>query len=405
MLTQRMLFWGWGLLVGLGLGCTTPTLDPHADLPFAPAGPDAAPEPGQMGPYAVGVRAIAFEDPTRHTNGSAAPRLLRTEIWYPAAESARGQIENYVLHDYLSPTQQAEIPPEALGNLETLAQRDAEIRANEKFPVVLFSHGKGGIRMQSTFFTVQLASHGFIVVAPDHEGDTLRHLLDEGDIVISSTADSFFDRPLDISFLLNELEKPTDNPLFSMMDLEKVGVSGHSFGALTAFRSAGFDARIDAVLAHTPVGIGLVELGLEVPVEDFGIPVMIQAGGMDRTLPADMHAVSVWEDMQAPAYYLMLNQAGHFTFSDLCILDVETIDAALEEIDASNVLTDGCGEDNISPARAFPAIRHYSIAFFNRWLRGSEMSDAHFVPLHELSIDGMQWTEDDGFFEHVTSAP
>ena len=259
--------------------------------------------------------------------------------------------------------------------------------------------------MQSTFFTVQLASHGFIVVAPDHEGDTLRHLLDEGDIVISSTADSFFDRPLDVSFLLNELEKPNDDPLFQMMDLDRVGVAGHSFGALTAFRSAGFDARIDAVLAHTPVGIGLVELGLEVPVADFGIPVMIQAGGMDRTLPADMHAVSVWDDMRAPAYFLMLNEAGHFTFSDLCILDVETIDAALEEIDASNVLTDGCGEDNISPARAFPVIRHYSIAFFNRWLRGSEATDSFFVPLHDLRVDDVSLAESEGFFEQVLTSP
>lgn len=394
----------WMCLALLSIGCVDRTPSPDADLPFPPAGPSAAPPPAEMGPYAVGVRTIDFVDTSRTTPGSSEPRRLRTEIWYPAAESARGRVERYVLHDYLSPSQQAEIPAEALGALETAAQRDAPIRASgEKFPVVLFSHGKGGIRMQSTFFTVFLASHGFVVVAPDHEGDTLRHLLDEGDIVISPTTDSFFDRPLDMSFVLDRLEEPHDDPLFQIMDLERVGISGHSFGALTAFRTAGADARIDAVLAHTPVGIGLVELGLEVPVDAFGIPIMIQAGGMDRTLPADMHATSMWDHITAPGYYLMLEHAGHFTYSDLCILDVETIDAALEEIDASNVLTDGCGTENIAPARAFPVIRHYSIGFFNRWLRDSPMSEELFLPLHELQTMDVQLTEEEGFFKSAAS--
>ena len=55
--------------------------------------------------------------------------------------------------------------------------RDAETYASVRFPVVIFSHGKGGLRQQSTFYTAVLASHGYVVVSPDHEGDTIVELL------------------------------------------------------------------------------------------------------------------------------------------------------------------------------------------------------------------------------------
>lgn len=40
------------------------------------------------------------------------------------------------------------------------------------FPLVVYSHGNGGLRYVSAFLTEHLASHGFIVVAPDHVGNT-----------------------------------------------------------------------------------------------------------------------------------------------------------------------------------------------------------------------------------------
>lgn len=344
---------------------------PEDTLPFAPAGPNAAPATAEFGPYPVGVRTITFTDPSRVTEGFEGPRELVCEVWYPAVDSARGEVEDYVLHDYLDDDQKDLIPPEALGVLRTQALRDAAPREGGTFPVIVFSHGKGGIRAQSTFYTTTLASHGYVVIAPDHQGDTLVDLLNEGDVEITSTASAFIDRPIDVTFLIDTLELLTDDPLAPILDLEHIGMTGHSFGALTSFRAAGFDYRIDAIAAHTPVGIGLVELALEVPVERFGIPIMIESGGEDRTLPADLHADSVWENMVPPRYYLQIPRAGHFTYSDLCVLDVERINDALVDIDVSNVLTDGCGDENIPPERAHPVINHYSIALFNAYLRDS----------------------------------
>ena len=193
------------LMLGLSLGCETAG-DDLDTLPFEPAGPEHAPSPIEMGPYPVGVRTVTFEDPTRTTGGYEGPRQLVCEIWYPATDEARDAVESYVLHEYLPPDLKEQVPAEALGSLTTAALRDGEPRYGRgPFPLVMFSHGKGGIRAQSTFFTVPLASHGYIVVAMDHEGDTIIDLLRTGEVDMNTTVDSFIDRPLDIVFLLDEV--------------------------------------------------------------------------------------------------------------------------------------------------------------------------------------------------------
>jgi predicted dienelactone hydrolase len=328
-----------------------------------------------MGPYPVGVRQMVFLDDSRETPGKDGPRMLACEVWYPAVEATRGQPgHDYVLYDMLPESLRDGLTKEALGTVTSTAVWEAEPRRHETFPLIIFSHGKGGIRQQSLFYTEQLASHGYVVVAPDHEGDTIIELLEAGDVDVTQTFDSFILRPQDVSYLIRELDVlPEDDPLKPILDTSIVGVTGHSFGALTSFRTAGSDARVNAIVAHTPTGIGMVQTGLEIDVEDFGIPYMIMAGGKDRTLEKEVHADTLWEHMVPPRYYLTLNSGGHFTYSDLCVLDVPTIDAALE-IDATNVLTDGCGPENVKPEVAFPVINNYSIGFFNAYLRDSAAS-------------------------------
>lgn len=330
-----------------------------------------------MGPYPVGVKTVTIVDPSRTTPGHTSPRALVTEIWYPAKESARAMSnETYVLHDYLPDDLKGTISAEALGQVETAAHRDAPVRDDgDTYPLIIFSHGKGGIRMQSNFYTVTLASHGFVVVSPDHEGDTLVDLLREGDVNVNTTLDSFVDRPKDVLFLLDTFTRlPSTDPLQPIIDVERIGVTGHSFGAITSLRSAGMDARIDAVVAQAPAGYTLTQTDVPTMLEDYGIPLMIQSAGLDRTLPEDPHATSLWEHFHTPRYWLRMPTAGHFTFSDLCVLDVEAIDAAID-LDVSNVLTDGCGMENISTVQAFPIINNYGVGLFNRYLRDSAGTD------------------------------
>ena len=130
--------------------------------------------------------------------------------------------------------------------------RDAGVDPGERYPLVVFSHGSGGVRFQSWFLLQALASHGYVVVAPDHAGNTA---LDQ----LLGTADPFpvvaANRPRDVSFAIDEVlaraADPSD-PLAGAVDPSRVAVVGHSFGGFTALAVAGGydgwgpDERVDA---------------------------------------------------------------------------------------------------------------------------------------------------------------
>ncbi|MCK6550911.1 hypothetical protein L6R52_34050 [Myxococcota bacterium] len=345
-------------------------------LPFEAAGPGAAPDPSAYGPYPVGVRTVTILDlrrvKTSTVDGSRTPRKLVTEIWYPAVEAARGQ-PGVVYHaaDILPPDVAGELADESVA-LPTPAVRDADVRKGEApFPLVVFSHGNGGVRVQSTFFTAALASHGFVVAAPDHEGDTLTDFLARGGLSSADVIGAYPERSDDVRFLIDHFTSlDADDPLAGKIDAAKIGVSGHSFGALTSIRVSGLDTRVRAAVAMTPPGFTISWIGVDRSLADVGIPMMLQSGGLDRTLPAEMHLPSLWREMVRPRWWLSIDTAGHFTFSDLCVLDLEAIEAATN-VGVGDVLEDGCGPDNISADLAYPTIRHYGIGLFNAALRGS----------------------------------
>lgn len=376
------------VILGAVAGCVL-----REPLPFDPAGAEAAPDPADFGPYPVGVRTESFVDPLRISDVTGQARKLVTELWYPAAESAReGPFETYALYDRVPDDLREGLTPEDLGELPTRAVRDAEPRHDgDLFPVVIFSHGKGGLREQSTYLTVFLASHGYVVASPDHEGDTtvdlLRELVSEGDVQADAVLQAVVDRPDDVIALLDLLRDALspEDPLRKILDFENVGCAGHSFGSFTCTVAATYDTRIDAVVPQTPTSHEVMQLQSSVPMSQLPIPILVQSAGLDRTLPEDTNAESLFENLPAGAQWMSLRDAGHFTYSDLCVLDVEAIDAALE-IDASNVLTDGCGPENTPPEVAFPAIRTSAIGFFNLHLRGSSASAAY---LSQDALDGV----------------
>src|SRR4051812_48308152 len=115
-------------------------------------------DPFSRGPHAVGVRTVDLSDTARS-------RYLPTEVWYPATSAYAGQdtSESTMDHYDLLPG----FPP-----LKQSAVRDAAA-AQGHFPVVMFSHGFGGHRRQSTFLCTHLASHGYVVAAMDHTGNTV----------------------------------------------------------------------------------------------------------------------------------------------------------------------------------------------------------------------------------------
>ena len=140
----------------------------------------------------------------------------------------------------------------------------------QKFPVIIWSHGLGGSRDGAGFISRYIASHGYIVVHIQHIG-TDSSLWEGKDghpwDVIRAThipRSATLERLKDVPFALSQLETLDIAPF---MDMNRIGMSGHSFGALTTQVMAGqrrgygvrqyslFEERFKAGIVYSPVPV------------------------------------------------------------------------------------------------------------------------------------------------------
>lgn len=119
---------------------------------------------------------------------------------------------------------------------------------NENFPVIIWSHGLGGSRDGAGFLSRFVAAHGYVIVHVTHPGTDTS--LWEGQPghpweVIRRTRiprHAVLDRYKDIPFVLRQLRAGFEvglEPALMSMNLDALGMSGHSFGALTTQVMAG----------------------------------------------------------------------------------------------------------------------------------------------------------------------
>ncbi|MFB2837690.1 alpha/beta hydrolase [Aerosakkonemataceae cyanobacterium BLCC-F167] len=108
-------------------------------------------------------------------------------------------------------------------------------------PVVVISHGLGSDPKAFSYLGEHLASHGFVAVLPQHIGSdaTRRQALLLGITRSSVDRREFVDRPLDVKYTLDELERLSRSELAGKINLQQIGVIGHSFGGYTALALVG----------------------------------------------------------------------------------------------------------------------------------------------------------------------
>lgn len=121
-------------------------------------------------------------------------------------------------------------------------------------PVVIVSHGFGDVPESFTFIAEHLASHGFVVMVPNHVGSNLgfRQNFLQGFLNTILSPSEFLSRPEEISFLIDELERLTaTSPDWAVrLNLDQIGVAGDSLGSSTALALAGANISF-AHLANT----------------------------------------------------------------------------------------------------------------------------------------------------------
>src|SRR5215204_2677042 len=225
-----------------------------------PAARADQPDPSQPGPFAVGVTERSF---TRASSTTGTARAITMVIWYPALTQAPGE-----------------------GAFRFGGRLDApSARESGPFPVLLFSHGSGGTPWQSTFLTAHLASHGFVVIAPTHPGNTVKDCpaacLPLDNVAREAFLDSAANRPADVSAALDqaiELSTSKDKVLEGLIDANRAGALGHSFGGWTALQVLSRDLRFKAAAPLAP-GVFAEVLAM---AQHVTAPTLVLAGDVDR---------------------------------------------------------------------------------------------------------------------------
>ncbi|MEH2015461.1 alpha/beta hydrolase [Nostoc sp.] len=110
-------------------------------------------------------------------------------------------------------------------------------------PIIVISHGLGLDSSNFQYLATHLASYGFAVAVPNHPGSDAKqlHSLLNGRVNDVAEPSEFKDRPLDVTYILNQLEKgnQSDSRFKGRLNLQQVGVFGQSLGGYTALALAG----------------------------------------------------------------------------------------------------------------------------------------------------------------------
>jgi predicted dienelactone hydrolase len=329
----------------------------------ASAGNGPISEPDALGPWAVGRTTFTVLDPDRDN------RSLEVDAWYPVdPEDAGGPPSFYDLI--------------FTGIVSEVAFDEPPVSAEGPFPMVVFSHGNNGVRFQSYFLTEHLASHGMIVVAPDHSGNTAF------DLIFPSPPFQASDRPLDVSLVITRmLQRSIDvaDPFYGRVDPSRIGVAGHSFGGFTTLAMAtGLqeippDPRVSAIMPISPASSSFSDEDLA----EITLPMLVLGGTSDVTTPIDPQSVRPFAFASSrPRYRVDVEKAGHGSFTNICDFYAALlpfVDPLLLEFLLGN-FEEGCAPELIPIEEAHRITNFYAVSFFSRDLVGDPRYKRYLTP-------------------------
>ena len=202
----------------------------------------------------------------------------------------------------------------------------AQENAQERRPVIVFSHGFHGCATQSRFLSTAFAEAGYLVFAPNHRDATCngggarwRDRPEEGFGHVKAWDQATYrDRADDIRRLVSALAE--DARWRGRADLSHLGLAGHSLGGYTVLALAGAwpGWRLDgvkAVLALTPYSRPFIQ---HRTLAGLAAPVMYQGGTRDLGItPALRRATAGYDQSPAPKYFVEFARAGHLAWTDM----------------------------------------------------------------------------------------
>jgi dienelactone hydrolase len=392
---------------------TTPDTTPSTEAPVAT---EAALEPLEVlppGPYDVGVKTI--------TINADSERPLTVDVWFPLDDAAGAPPHEYTLIPGLSDISDNAVDAEP-----------TSMSADGPFPLVIYSHGSGGLRYISSDYTEAIASYGYIVASADHSGNTA---LD--DLLCTRTTGpvTALNRVNDVQAMINGMLDPESTETVGFVanvDPESIAVTGHSVGGFTTFAavtgyendlgSVAADDRVDAIIplapaiggdrppidestttttnpdrvdpcasAQDPATTPLTPEEIEAArsrksitddqLASITVPAMVIVGTDDKSTPVEPNVTRAWEFSNSdPLYRVELVAGQHQSFTNACRYlellptwpeDLQALTRPLLESQAAQ----GCGDGIMEIERAQDLTNTFAITFLDSIFRGTEMID------------------------------
>ena len=338
--------------------------------------------PALTGPYPVGTLTLTLTDESRrelYSGDPQDPRRFLVQLWYPAQAPTEEETAPWLEQvEQVAPAiaRWVDLPGFFLDHLRyarSHAYPNVPISdAETSYPVLLFSHGWGGFRAQSTFLMQELASHGYVVAALEHPYGSLLTVFPDGTVVpnnrgalpIGAPPDEFEAAAIqlvdqwagDLGYALQVLAGlNADDPVYSFtrrLDLEKVGVLGHSTGGGATVEFCGRDPRCKAGLGLdaylTPVSPAVRQAGVKQPLLFL----------MSEYWQSEENATLLTDILERSprATWLTLLGSDHYDFTDLPMLSPLAAQMGLK--------------GPLDGQRTLRVINDVALAFFNQYLKG-----------------------------------
>jgi predicted dienelactone hydrolase len=219
---------------------------------------------------------------------------------------------------------------------DTARNRDVPVKiyfpkaGNAPCPVIIFSHGLGGTRAGYEYLGQYWAAHGYVSVHLQHIGSDNAVFKGVGFFKMKGAMEkaitdpqNTLSRAKDVGFAIDQLEKlnRTNSPLQKKLDLNRIGMAGHSFGAGTTLVAVGqrmsaneklMDSRIKAAIAMSPP----ILAGTAPDFSAVRVPVFVMTGTLDIGFTKSDERRLAFDKISSPETCLVIfNGLDHMTFS------------------------------------------------------------------------------------------
>ncbi|HEY7058742.1 MAG TPA: hypothetical protein VH458_19555 [Vicinamibacterales bacterium] len=339
--------------------------------------------PQPDGPYAIGTMTYHWVDPARpevFTPNPGDHRELMVQVWYPAKRDDSARRAPYVPDSSVlaALARLFGLPAFTFSHLQyvkTHAEPSAPVASGQrKYPVLLFSHGRGGFRQHNTFQVEQLASHGYVVATIDQPYVASGVVFPDGRLVKFDSRmfdpghpghPAFLDEVIpflaqDVIFTLDQLARlnqaDPNGILTGHLDLPRAGAFGVSLGGAVIAEACRLEPRLRGCLVMDVfMPADVVQSGLRQPVMWItrDAASMQREGWAQRDIDETRTTMrAVFDRLPGQGYIVLVPGMFHPNFSDFPLYS---------PIGRWMGLT-----GPIDPQRGHEIVDAYTLAFFDR---------------------------------------